>query len=222
MIRLRGLNKCYREGDRDRVVLRDFNLDVAEGQRLALVGRSGSGKSTLLNLISGMDSPDAGEISVGGLRVDQLGERDRTLFRRRHIGFVFQFFNLIPTLTVRENLMLPLQLLGRAGEAAGVPAMDLLAQVGLADRGDSFPEQLSGGEQQRVAIARALIHRPRVLLADEPTGTLDEETGALVLALLDELTAAHGMTVVMVTHSPEVAARMDRVIRLVDGRPVEI
>ncbi|MCC5858532.1 MAG: ABC transporter ATP-binding protein [Ectothiorhodospiraceae bacterium] len=222
MIRLRGLDKCYREGDRDRVVLRDFSLDVAEGQRLALVGRSGSGKSTLLNLISGMDAPDAGGISVGGIRVDQLGERDRTLFRRRHIGFVFQFFNLIPTLTVRENLMLPLQLLGRTGALAGAPAMELLAQVGLADRGDSFPEQLSGGEQQRVAIARALIHRPRVLLADEPTGTLDEETGALVLTLLDELTAAHGMTVVMVTHSPEVAARMDRVIRLVDGRPVEV
>ncbi len=221
MIHLRSLDKRYREGGRDRVVLHDFSLDVAEGERLALVGRSGAGKSTLLNMISGMDSPDAGDVNVGGARVDRLSERDRTLFRRRHIGFVFQFFNLIPTLTVLENLLLSLQLLGQGGAEARGRAAKLLQQVGLADRGASFPEQLSGGEQQRVAIARALIHRPRVLLADEPTGTLDEETGAQVLALLDELTAAYHMTVVMVTHSPEVAARMDRVIRLVDGRPVE-
>ncbi len=221
MISLQKVGKHYREAGADRVVLRDFSLDIPAGERLALVGRSGAGKSTVLNLVSGMDNPDSGRILVGSTEVQALSERERTLFRRRSVGFVFQFFNLIPTLTVRENLLLPLDLLGRAGPEAAARVDGLLDRVGLGDRGASFPEQLSGGEQQRVAIARALIHDPSVLLADEPTGTLDEETGEQVLSLMAELTAEHRMTVIMVTHSMEVAHRMDRVVRLVDGHPVE-
>lgn len=214
MIELRGVHKRYREGDRDRVVLDGFSASVDRGERLALVGRSGSGKSTLLNLIAGMDTPDAGTVLVDGMDMTAMGERGRTLFRRRALGFVFQFFNLIPTLTVSENLQMPLRLNGLRDAAHGRRALDLLDRVGLADRADSFPEHLSGGEQQRVAIARALVHAPRVLLADEPTGTLDAETGEQVLSLLDSLTADGAMTVVMVTHSMDVARRMDRILSL--------
>ena len=221
MIRLHDLHKQYREGGDMRHVLSGFSAEITDGQRVALVGRSGVGKSTLLNLISGMDAPDRGEIRIDDAVITAMNEAHRTLYRRRHIGFVFQFFNLIPTLTVIENLQLPLQLNGLLNDAGRERAARLLARVGLADRAGSFPEQLSGGEQQRIAIARALVHRPRVLLADEPTGTLDEDTSSVVLTLLDELTRAEAMTLVMVTHSPVVAARMDRIIRLVDGRPVE-
>jgi len=217
MIELQALHKRYREGQRDRVVLDGFSAGIARGERLALVGRSGSGKSTILNLISGMDAPDAGSVWIDGVDITALGERERTLFRRRNLGFVFQFFNLIPTLSVAENLQMPLQLNGMRGAEHGRHAMDLLDRVGLADRADSFPETLSGGEQQRVAIARALVHRPRVLLADEPTGTLDVDTGEQVLTLLDSLTGDGAMTVVMVTHSMDVARRMDRILSLTPG-----
>ncbi|MEX0731471.1 MAG: ABC transporter ATP-binding protein [Aquisalimonadaceae bacterium] len=214
MIELRNLHKRYREGGQDRVVLDGFSADIAGGERLALVGRSGSGKSTLLNLISGMDVPDKGRVRINGTDITAMSERARTLYRRRYLGFVFQFFNLIPTLTVSENLLMPLRLNGLNDAGHLRYALELLDRVGLADRAGSFPEQLSGGEQQRVAIARALVHQPEVLLADEPTGTLDVDTGEQVLGLLDSLTGGGAMTVVMVTHSMDVARRMDRILSL--------
>ncbi len=217
-IRLRGLSKAYQEGDRRRVVLEDASADFARGEFIALLGRSGSGKSTLLNLVSGIDRADAGQIWVGGRELTALGERERTLFRRRQIGFIFQFFNLIPTLTVLENVALPLELNGTAPKAARAAAEPLLDAVGLLDRVTTFPDKLSGGEQQRVAIARALIHDPLLVLADEPTGNLDEGAGGSVLALLDRLTRQAGRNLLMVTHSAESAARADRVFHLRDGK----
>ncbi|MCK8516323.1 ABC transporter ATP-binding protein [Methylonatrum kenyense] len=214
MIRIAGLCKSYREGAGERRVFHDFNARVGAGERLALVGRSGCGKSTLLNLISGMDRPDAGTIHVNDTEISALDERGATLFRRRHVGFVFQFFNLIPTLTVTENLLLPLELNGQDLRRGRQDAAALLEAVGLADRGQSYPDRLSGGEQQRIAIARALIHRPRLLLADEPTGTLDARNGDQVLALLEAVSRERQLTTVLVTHSPEVAARMDRTLDL--------
>lgn len=214
MIRIAGLCKAYREGAGERRVFRDFHAEVAAGERLALVGRSGCGKSTLLNLISGMDRPDAGSIHVDGTEVSALDEQAATLFRRRHVGFVFQFFNLIPTLTVIENLLLPLELNGLDPRRGLQDAVALLEAVGLADREHSFPDRLSGGEQQRIAIARALIHRPRLLLADEPTGTLDAASGDQVLSLLEAVSRERQLTTVLVTHSSEVAARMDRILDL--------
>jgi putative ABC transport system ATP-binding protein len=220
VVRLRGVAKAYREGERDRLVLRDVDLDIAPGEIVVLLGRSGSGKSTLLNLLGGIDLPSAGEVEVGGRQLTRLSEHERTLFRRRHIGFVFQFFNLIPTLTVEENLLLPLELAGGYAPAQHRGALELLDEMGLAGRAASYPERLSGGEQQRVAIARALVHRPELLLADEPTGNLDAETGRAVLALLERLGREHGMTLVMVTHSEEGAAMADRVLTIRDGRLV--
>ena len=217
-IRLIGLSKAYQEGDRRRVVLEDASADFARGEFIALLGRSGSGKSTLLNLVSGIDRPDAGRIWMDGQDLTVMNERERTLFRRRHIGFVFQFFNLIPTLSVLENVTLPLELGGALSKIARQAAAPLLDAVGLLDRGATYPDKLSGGEQQRVAIARALIHDPLLVLADEPTGNLDEGTGGSVLALLDQLTRQAGKNLLMVTHSPESAARADRVFRLHHGR----
>ncbi len=214
MIELEAVSRAFMEGGRRRVVLDGFSERVASGERLALVGRSGVGKSTLLNLIGGMDRPDSGTIRIGDTELTALNERDRTLFRRHHLGFVFQFFNLIPTLTVAENLHMPLEMSGGLNTAGRARATELLQRVGLADRAHAFPDALSGGEQQRIAIARALVHQPRVLLADEPTGTLDAHTAETVLTLLDELTGGGQVTVVLVTHSMEVARRMDRILRL--------
>ena len=185
-----------------------------------LVGRSGTGKSTLLNLLSGIDPPNSGEVVIDGVTISALSERERTLFRRDKIGFVFQFFNLIPTLTVEENILLPLELKGRVGPEQHRTALALLDEVGLADRAGSFPDRLSGGEQQRVAVARALAHDPLLVLADEPTGNLDLETGLQVLDLLDRLTRRAGKTMVMVTHSREVVGIADRVFRVEDCRLV--
>jgi putative ABC transport system ATP-binding protein len=213
IIELLGVTKVYEEAGREHAVLRDVTLAVPEGELVALLGRSGSGKSTLLNLVAGIDRPTAGEVQVGGCAIDRLSEHERTLFRRRHIGFVYQFFNLIPTLTVLENVRLPLELAGRGAEAGAV-ALELLGQVGLAGRPGSFPDRLSGGEQQRVAIARALAADPRLVLADEPTGNLDAETGQQVLALLRQLTRDRGRTLVMATHSHAIAASADRVLRI--------
>ncbi len=218
LVELRGVRKAYREGDRERVVFDGLEARIERGRVTVLLGRSGTGKSTLLNLVSGIDLPDAGRVIVDGRSLTELNERERTLYRRRHIGFVFQFFNLIPTLTVRENLRLPLELNGVRGARAEAAVAAGLEQVGLADRGESFPDQLSGGEQQRVAIARALVHDPPLILADEPTGNLDDETGRGVLDLLARLTHGTGRTLVMVTHSSEAEAYADRCLVLADGR----
>jgi putative ABC transport system ATP-binding protein len=221
LIEIRNLSRIYVEGERQRVVLRGAQASVARAELAVLLGRSGSGKSTLLNLLAGIDLPTAGEVVIDGVPLSRLRERERTLFRRDHIGFVFQFFNLIPTLTVEENLLLPLELKGRTGPAERRGALALLAEVGLADRAASFPDRLSGGEQQRLAVARALVHDPLLVLADEPTGNLDLETGLEVLDLLDRLTRRAGKTMVMVTHSPEVVGLADRVFRIEGGRLVE-
>jgi putative ABC transport system ATP-binding protein len=216
-VELRGVSRTYREGEGERIVLRGVDLAIGRGEFAVLVGRSGSGKSTLLNLVSGIDAPTAGEVLIEGTAITRLGERERTLFRRRHIGFIFQFFNLVPTLTVAENLQLPLALLGRDAMVARARVQELLGQVELTDRASSFPDRLSGGEQQRVAVARALAHDPRLVLADEPTGNLDTESAERVLLLLTSLSRARGTTVIVVTHSTEVARLADRVVTLKDG-----
>jgi len=221
MIELRGVTKAYREGDRERLVLRAADGWVGAGEIVVLMGPSGSGKSTLLNLVSGIDLPTAGDVVVDGVSIPGLAERERTLFRRDHIGFVFQFFNLIATLTVEENLLLPLELSRRMGPADHDRALDLLRRVGLADRAATYPDRLSGGEQQRVAVARALAHDPAVVLADEPTGNLDARTGQRVLDLLEELGRGAGKTMLVVTHSEDVARVGDRVLELREGRLVE-
>jgi putative ABC transport system ATP-binding protein len=221
LIELRDLTKAYEEGGRRRMVLCDANASFARGELAVLVGRSGTGKSTLLNLLSGIDQPDSGEVIVDGVSLSRLSERERTLFRRDRIGFVFQFFNLIPTLTVEENLLLPLELKGKVSREQREAALHLLEEVGLRDRAASYPDRLSGGEQQRVAVARALSHDPLLVLADEPTGNLDLETGLQVLEILDRLTRRAGKTMVMVTHSPEVVGLADRVFRIEDCRLVE-
>ena len=220
-VEFRRLSKLYREGDGERVVFRDVDAAIQPGEIVVLVGRSGSGKSTLLNLISGIDLPTSGAVVVNGVDITALGERDRTLFRREHVGFVFQFYNLIPLLTVEENLLLPLELTGRDDEAGRARARGLLARVGLADRAASFPDRLSGGEQQRVAVARALVHDPALILADEPTGNLDAETAAVILDLLDRLVRELGKTVVMVTHSRDVMGVADRVFEVEHGHLIE-
>jgi putative ABC transport system ATP-binding protein len=221
MIELRGVAKSYREGETEHVVLAEATGDVRRGELVVLVGPSGSGKSTLLNLISGIDLPTAGEVVVAGVPVTRLRERERTLFRRRSVGFIFQSYNLIPTLTVAENLELPLELNGRGGPRGRERVGELLERVGLADRARSFPDRLSGGEQQRVAIARALVHDPAVVLADEPTGNLDAETAEEVLLLLGALTRGPERTMLVVTHAPRVVELADRVLTIRAHRLVE-
>ena len=216
-IALRNLRKHYTEGDQQRIIFADLNLDIGRGEFVALLGPSGSGKSTLLNLLGGIDLPDAGQIRISDRLLTALSEVERTRFRRRHIGFVFQFFNLIPTLTVAENLLLPLELNGLATPEQRDRALELLDEVGLGNRRASFPERLSGGEQQRLALARALVHSPWLLLADEPTGNLDAATGEHILELLLALHRQAETTMVMVTHSQAVAARADRILELEGG-----
>ncbi|HEY2276359.1 MAG TPA: ABC transporter ATP-binding protein [Steroidobacteraceae bacterium] len=218
MLRIRQLSRSFREGSRVHRVLDGLDAEVRSGEHLAIVGRSGSGKSTLLNLISGIDRADAGAVEIDGVEVTALGEPGRTLFRRAHVGFVYQFFNLIPTLDVAENVRLVLELNGVRGAAARHRSLAALAGVGLAARAHSAVDQLSGGEQQRVAIARALVHEPQLLLADEPTGNLDEETGREMLPVLLSLTRARGATLVIVTHDEALAATADRVLELREGR----
>ena len=221
LVELRALSKSYPEGGGERVVFRNLSAGIRRGETVALLGRSGTGKSTLLNLIGGIDLPTAGDVLLDGMNVTRLSEQGRTLFRRRHIGLVFQAFNLIPTLTVIENLLLPLELNGRTGRPARAAAMELLGRVGLADRNNTYPDRLSGGEQQRVAVARAVVHDPVLLLADEPTGSLDVETGTRVLELLLELARNEKRTMVVVTHSDAVAGAADRVLVLQGGRLVD-
>ena len=222
VVRLHGLRKAYTEGGRERVVLDSVDYDFRRGEFVVLLGHSGSGKSTLLNLISGIDRPDGGDVTILGTTITRLNERDRTLFRRDHIGFVFQFFHLIPTLSVLENVTLPQELAGRDRKSVEAAAMSLLDRVGLADRRDTFPDKLSGGEQQRVAIARALAHDPLLVLADEPTGNLDDENGERVLALLLDLTRGAGRTLLMATHNPDIAPLADRVLQVHDGQLMEL
>ena len=199
-------------------VLDGLHAQIGSGERVAIMGRSGSGKSTLLNLISGIDRADNGTVSIDGLEVTALGEPARTLHRRAHIGFVYQFFNLIPTLDVVENVRLVLDLNGVRGAVAHARSLAVLTAVGLAGRSHSAVEELSGGEQQRVAIARALVHEPALLLADEPTGNLDDETAGEVLPVLLSLTRERGATLLMVTHDETLAASADRVLELREGR----
>lgn len=217
-VTLHNIRKHYREGSSERVVLDSLNATFYQGEIIALLGRSGSGKSTVLNLVSGIDAPSSGDVIINATTLNHLSEQQRTLFRRRHIGFVFQFFNLIPTLTVEENLLLPLELNGDVTDEHRHELSELLERIGLAGRRSSYPENLSGGEQQRVAIARAVIHHPRLLLADEPTGNLDEETGRQVLSLLKDLALRYAMTVILVTHSRDIAATAQRVFTLTEGR----
>ncbi len=218
MIKVDKLTRVYQTGSNRQVVFDALSFDVEKGETVALLGASGSGKTTLLNLVSGIDTPDAGQVLLDGVDVHALGEPDRTLLRRRQIGFVFQFFNLIPTLTVAENVALPLELLGSDDHTARDSADALLERVGLGGLGMRYPETLSGGEQQRAAIARALVHQPAVLLADEPTGNLDEDTGRLIIELLTGLARQQGTTLLLVTHSTQVAQAADRVLRLSHGR----
>jgi putative ABC transport system ATP-binding protein len=219
-LRFYDLTKSYSEGVVRRAVLQNAHAEFQSGEITAIIGKSGSGKSTLLNLISGIDVPDRGQVWVEGQNLTTLSDHDRTLFRRARIGFVFQFFNLIPTLTVGENVSLPLELNHIPGRRANEKARALLEAVGLLDRWETFPEKLSGGEQQRVALARALVHDPLLVLADEPIGNLDEETGAQMMSLLARLTREQNGTLLMVTHSLEAASYADRVLRLSHGQLV--
>ena len=217
-IQLRGLSRRFHEGEREHIVLDNIDLDMRRGETVALRGRSGSGKSTLLNLIGGIDAPDTGSVTVAGMDLTGLSERERTLFRRKHIGFVYQSFNLVPTLSVADNVRLVLELNKVPAAEASARIDELLDAVGLADRVKSYPDVLSGGEQQRVAIARALAHEPAVLLADEPTGNLDDVTAEGVLALLDKLVRDSSHTMLIATHSQHVASLCDRVLELHNGR----
>jgi putative ABC transport system ATP-binding protein len=218
MIRCIDVRKAYRQGENEIVALAGVSIDIPRGAFAAIMGPSGSGKSTLLHLMGGLDRPSSGELLVDGRLVGQMADDEVTLFRRTSIGFVFQFFNLLPTLTALENVTLPLVLDGRSKDEADQRAALLLGKVGLEKRRHHLPEALSGGEIQRVAIARALAFNPPILLADEPTGNLDSKTGQDVLLLLRQINQEHGSTVVMATHSPEAAYCADRIIFLRDGR----
>ncbi len=219
-VRVENLTKVYDASASNRAVLSEVNATFAAGRFSALLGRSGSGKSTLLNLISGIDTPSTGTIWIGDTNVTALSEKERTLLRRRHIGFVFQFFNLIPTLTAWENVSLVLELGGMREKEARASAQQWLERVGLAHRFRDYPDRLSGGEQQRVAIARALAHEPQLILADEPTGNLDEENGAAVLDILLSLVREGGKTLIMATHSLEIVPHADAVYRVTEGHVV--
>jgi putative ABC transport system ATP-binding protein len=218
VVRTVGLARRYKMGDTFVDALRGVDLEIARGEFVALVGPSGSGKSTVLNLIGGLDRPTAGEIWIDGVELSASDEKALTRHRRQHVGFVFQSFNLLPRLTAEENVALPLMFSGVAENERRARARTLLERVGLGARLTHCPTQLSGGEQQRVAIARALVGQPALLLADEPTGTLDTTTGGEIMRLLKDLNQEHGLTLLVVTHDPEVAAFADRVIRLRDGQ----
>jgi ABC-type lipoprotein export system ATPase subunit len=218
IISARGLTKSYAMGKRTLEVLRDVDLDVARGEFLALRGASGAGKSTLLHLIGGLDSPNAGEILFDGQNVAEFSSGKLTRLRNRRVGFVFQSYHLLPELTALENVCLPARIARNTASSSESRARDLLKRVGLEDRVEHKPYELSGGEQQRVAIARALINQPELLLADEPTGNLDSRTGGEIIELLKKLRVERQMTLVIATHDPRVAAHAHRTVELADGR----
>ena len=219
-LELQGLYKSYFDGSGDHHILKGAYLNVEKGETIAILGSSGSGKSTLLNLIAGIDLPDQGEVRIDGKSLGQMSEKNRTLLRRRTMGFVFQSFNLIPTLNVYENLMLPLEL-NQISKNSGIISQ-MLEALGLKGREESHPDRLSGGEQQRVAIARALMHQPSLLLADEPTGNLDAETSQETLKLINHLVHRSRTTMIMATHSQEVIEWVDRVLGIEDGKLIEL
>jgi putative ABC transport system ATP-binding protein len=219
VLEVRDLTRTYRSGERDLTVLHEVSFSVDEGDTLAIVGPSGSGKTTLLGLCAGLDRSSSGSVILNGVPLENLDEDGRARLRRDHVGFVFQNFQLVPTLSAIENVSVPLELQGETDVAPR--AAELLDRVGLGDRLDHYPVQLSGGEQQRVGLARAFIHRPRILFADEPTGNLDTDTGQAVEDLLFELNRETGTTLVLVTHDLELARRCGRVIRLRAGRVVD-
>jgi putative ABC transport system ATP-binding protein len=219
LLKLENVSKRYRTGGSQEIFpLSGVNLEVTQGERIILLGKSGSGKTTFLNMVGGMDTPSEGRIFFDGLEITKLAAVDIAHYRRKEVGFIFQSFNLFSTLTVGENLMLPLELLGVSDEAK---AREILYAVGLNGQWEKFPEQLSGGEQQRLAIARALVKQPRLILADEPTGNLDSETGDVILALIDEICRSSDATLIMVTHSAEALWLADRKFRLKRGNLVE-
>ncbi|MCX6158939.1 MAG: ABC transporter ATP-binding protein [Ignavibacteriae bacterium] len=218
MIKLENVSKGYSEGKVLHTILSGVNLNINKGEIVILYGKSGSGKSTLLNLLAGIDLPDEGSIFFEDVNITALSEKERTLFRRKRIGFIFQFFNLIPTLTVSENLKLPLELNSMPFKKAD----EILGEVGLLDRINAYPDVLSGGEQQRVAIARALIHNPDFILADEPTGNLDFDTSKQIIDLIDRIVKQQGKTMIMATHSKDVMGLADRVLTLKDDKFIEM
>ena len=207
----------YAEGSLRHRVLDNVSLAINRNEKVALLGRSGSGKSTLLNLISGIDLPDKGVIEINNKDVCSFNETQRTLFRRKNIGFIYQFFNLVPSLTALENVAITLELNGHSATQARERSMTLLSRLGVADKAESFPSRLSGGEQQRISIARALVHSPKILLADEPTGNLDARTGAEVLEVLHDILDESQSSLLLVTHSLAVAGSVDRIVTLENG-----
>lgn len=224
-IKLKNISKNYIEAGQQHIILNGINVMIDTGEVIALVGPSGSGKTTLLNLISGIDEPDSGEVLIYDnndlLNISAMNDEQKTLYRRHSIGFIFQFFNLIPTLTVLENIQFPLELCNKLDKNATKKITTLLQKLSIENKQHLYPECLSGGEQQRVAIARAIIHQPQILLADEPTGNLDDETGQRVMNILLELTKEYQMTMLIVTHSQDVAGRADRILSLKNGHLLE-
>jgi putative ABC transport system ATP-binding protein len=216
VLRARAIGKTVKSGEDDLVILREIGFDVASGEAVAIVGASGSGKSTLLAILAGLDTPSTGTVELDGVDIFSLDEDSRAELRGRSVGFVFQSFQLLPALSALENVMLPLELAGR--EDAESEARAILKQVGLGERLGHYPKHLSGGEQQRVALARAFVVRPKLLLADEPTGSLDSESGTAVIDLVFELNRSFGTTLIMVTHDEGLAKRCGRIVRLVAGR----
>ncbi len=218
MIQVENLKKSFKQTENTIEILKNLNLNVKKGDKVGILGQSGSGKSTFLSLMSGLDSPDSGDIIINGVSTTKLTEKEWTQFRAKNISIVFQQYHLVGHLTALENVMLPLEILGESEKTATERATTLLDEVGLKARANHFPSQLSGGESQRVAIARALITRPNLLLADEPSGNLDQETGQKVMSLFFEITAKYQTTTLLVTHNEQLAARCDVIYRLTQGR----
>ena len=222
MLEAKNLTKEFDSGGRPLLALRDVTFTISQGDFVAIVGPSGSGKPTLLGLLAGLDTPTRGDVILDGVELGRLNEDERAKLRGQKVGFMFQNFQLIPSLTALENVQVPLELAPRNGRSAAEPrARDVLARVGLGDRAHHFPTQLSGGEQQRVALARAFVNEPRILFADEPTGNLDGRTGERIIELIESLNREAGVTIVLVTHEARVANRAGRMIRLADGAVVE-